>query len=89
MAGVRKIRWWERFFDPVVRRAYQAKKDAANTDMQTVDYTDTGIAIVMPQEIADQWDMMPAEVREEFMRAVSAQMGKESGPEGVHEWIGG
>lgn len=86
MTSVRRVRWWERFFDPVIRRAVRAKKDAAVTEYQTVDYTDTGIAITMPKEVADQWDMMPAEVRAEFMRAIETQMTGDA--DGIHEWIG-
>lgn len=85
--GVRKIRWWQKIFDPAVRSAIRRKNET--THYQTVDYTESGIAITMPAEIADQWDAMPAQVREEFMASIEAQMSAGGFENEHHEWIGG
>lgn len=55
---------------------------------QTVDYTDSGVAITMPAEIADQWEAMPPEVRAEFLAAIEKQTADGWDSTDHHEWIG-
>lgn len=83
---IRKMRWWRYYFDKDLRRAVERARNA--THYQTVDYTDTGVAITMPAEIAHQWDEMPAEVRAEFMASVEAQIKAGGDASGHHDWNG-
>lgn len=83
---IKKVRWWQRYLDRDVRMAL--KRVQETQQYQTVDYTDSGVAITMPAEIADQWDAMPYEVRAEFMAAVEAQIKAGGDASGAHEWSG-
>lgn len=83
---IRKLPRWRRFFDKGLRNAIERSKNT--TEYQTVDYTDSGVAITMPADIAHQWDAMPAEVRAEFMASVEAQIKTGGDATGHHDWIG-
>ena len=83
---IKKVRWWQKYFDRDVRTALRRYQET--THYQTVDYTDSGVAITMPAEIAADWDAMPAEVRAEFMAAVEAQINAGGDATGQHEWSG-
>lgn len=83
---IKKVRWWQRYLDRDVRLAMRRVQETKQ--YQTVDYTDSGVAITMPVEIADQWDAMPHEVRAEFMAAVEAQIKAGGDASGTHEWSG-
>jgi hypothetical protein len=72
MARIRNVRWWQRWLDPDVRRAH--KRLAEATNYVTVDYTDGGIAITMPVEIAAEWEAMPYDARQDFMQEIDAQV---------------
>lgn len=72
MTRIRKVRWWQRFFDPGVRRANKRLSEASN--YVTVDYTDGGVAITMPVEVVSTWKEMPYEARQEFMQEIDAQV---------------
>lgn len=83
---IRKIGWWRRHFDKDVKRALERAR--TTTEYQTVDYTDSGVAITMPKEIADEWDMLPADVRAEFMAHLEQQIAAGGDASGTHEWNG-
>ena len=79
MANIRKIRWYERFFDSDVRTARKRSKEMLNGEHQmvTVDYTLGGIAITMPAELQAFWDDMPYEARQEFLNGIDTQVREE------------
>lgn len=81
-AKIRKIRWWQRFLDPDVR---VAKRRLKSSTLQTVDYTDGGIAITMPAEVAELWETLPLEERDSF-RADIDRMNRAAS--GLREWQG-
>lgn len=75
MGQIRKIRWWQQFLDKDVRAAKRRLKNMSpNEQMVTVDYTDGGIAITVPHSIKSQWEEMPWEARQDFMRSVDEQI---------------
>ena len=71
----RRLRWWHRIFDKEVRHATKRMKElkAGDLKMVTVDYTDGGIAITIPEAIRHEWDNMPYDAQQEFLRHVDAQ----------------
>jgi hypothetical protein len=86
---IRKIGRVRLLFDREAREArrMQAKIRTGEVKLQTVDYTPSGFPIAMPESLIAEWDEIPPDVREKFLREVDANRAGAT-PTGMHSFEG-